>query len=427
MRNRLGSFLFESIQIDERFEWNLEDAERAVSEISETQFLASTDDEVLEYVLAEFCVVPLILHEDRATLEQEEVDVDVAVIGEWDDPREVKPIWAPGIGITIKIPFSGTRWLWDHHPRCYPVGYAHLPVGMITLSGLQDGLLTIDFGLPKQSPPDAYKDFIDPELEWIRNYISSINGSAAEYSNSLQARTKNAIVERRKSLLPRSKIAAALRIQLRQKVGVPDLDPVAVVTNRSSSSELPKLPEATDDPSIENSVYEKILRVIRHEGRTFETTPTTFYKFKEDELRDIVLAHLNGHFEGKAAGEVFRRKGKTDIRIESESRSAFVAECKIWSGHRSVQKALDQLLSYLTWRDSKAALIIFNKHTRSFTPLPAQLAASVRNHRFFIKEQAMSEKGEIRALMRTAEDARHRIMVHAFVFNLHFATAKRSQ
>ena len=35
----------------------------------------------------------------------------------------------------------------------------------------------------------------------------------------------------------------------------------------------------------------------------------------------------------------FRKKGKTDIRIEFENRAAFVAECKLWKGEKKILEA----------------------------------------------------------------------------------------
>jgi hypothetical protein len=37
----------------------------------------------------------------------------------------------------------------------------------------------------------------------------------------------------------------------------------------------------------------------------------------------------------------------------------FIAECKFWPGPRKFDKAIDQLLGYTTWRDTKAAIILF--------------------------------------------------------------------
>ena len=74
-------------------------------------------------------------------------------------------------------------------------------------------------------------------------------------------------------------------------------------------------------------------------------------------------------FKGKANGECFRKRGKTDILIEYENRAAFIAECKIWAGKKVFQSALSQLQSYTTWRDNKLALILFSRNKDFFKVL----------------------------------------------------------
>jgi hypothetical protein len=54
-------------------------------------------------------------------------------------------------------------------------------------------------------------------------------------------------------------------------------------------------------------------------------------------------------------------KGKTDILIRAERRNVFV-ECKFWAGEKQFLETVDQLLSYLGWRDTKTAVIIFNRN-----------------------------------------------------------------
>jgi hypothetical protein len=54
----------------------------------------------------------------------------------------------------------------------------------------------------------------------------------------------------------------------------------------------------------------------------------------------------------RGGGAVFSRSGKTDITVTAGDRHAFVAECKVWGGAAKFTEAVDQLLSYLVWRDS---------------------------------------------------------------------------
>jgi len=136
---------------------------------------------------------------------------------------------------------------------------------------------------------------------------------------------------------------------------------------------------------------------------------------------DIMIAHLNGHYEGGATGETFRRSGKTDIRIEDQERAAFVAECKVWRGHKELLEAVDQLLSYLTWRDCKAAIIVFNKHNAKFTELLTKVSETVRSHLKFKKELGQQKEGEWRFILTSLEDELRQVIVNVFVFNLFVA------
>lgn len=161
------------------------------------------------------------------------------------------------------------------------------------------------------------------------------------------------------------------------------------------------------------------MNIIRHEGRTWETTPATYKKLEEEELRNIIIAHLNTRYEGDAAGEVFRKSGKTDIRIEDKERVAFVAECKIWKGAEELRKALNQLLGYLTWRDCKAALVIFNKSVAGFSTLLEKIPEGLENHDLFVKKEPLNKDGEWKYVFKSDEDSNRLIKIHVFAFNIY--------
>lgn len=172
------------------------------------------------------------------------------------------------------------------------------------------------------------------------------------------------------------------------------------------------------EPGITNEDYEHILSVIRHEGRTFESTPNTFAVHDEEQVRDIILAHLNGHYKGGATGETFRRSGKTDIRIEDQDRAAFVAECKIWRGAKELNSAVDQLLGYLTWRDCKAAIVIFNKQNAKFMELLQKVPETLAAHPHVKKNLGQHGDSKWRFVFASEEDEMLQVFVHVFLFNL---------
>jgi hypothetical protein len=92
-----------------------------------------------------------------------------------------------------------------------------------------------------------------------------------------------------------------------------------------------------------------------------ERDPKAFASLDEPGIRTHFLLQLNGHYEGMATGETFNAAGKTDILIRVQDRNVFVAECKFWKGPKSFNEAVTQILGYLSWRDSKCALLVFNQ------------------------------------------------------------------
>ncbi|MGA9349778.1 MAG: hypothetical protein WBW48_13370 [Anaerolineae bacterium] len=75
---------------------------------------------------------------------------------------------------------------------------------------------------------------------------------------------------------------------------------------------------------------------------------------------------------------------KVDILIRHEKTNVFVAECKFWDGIKSVFKAIDQVLGYLTWRDSKAAVVCFIRN-KELDPVLKQIETETANHPCFVK------------------------------------------
>ena len=116
------------------------------------------------------------------------------------------------------------------------------------------------------------------------------------------------------------------------------------------------------EPVLDEAEYSHILSVLRQMSVVIERNPTSFATLDEEGIRDHFLLQLNGHYEGAATGETFNAAGKTDIMIRAEDRNVFIAECKFWRGPKGFEEAIDQLLSYLTWRDCKCALLVFNRN-----------------------------------------------------------------
>ena len=383
-----------------------------VNRIPEQQFLIATDQELLDHVVPGLTVAPLVLREDAATMSQSEAEVDVS-----GDPRRVFPLSSsgpfniPGTRVEVDLPFTGDEWLFQCKTNPWST--------VLPRAEVFRGHLRVAFSFPHDSEPEEFKEGYERELQLIRSCVERSYKQVEAYNDSLPQLVQQAISNRRERLSRHSGIAALLNIPLAPRVGAPSIAPVKVEIRRPKPLPVPPRTGLAPEPGISRETYEHILHFIRHQGRTFERTPATYALHDEEGLRNITLAQLNGHFEGDAVGEAFRGRGRTDICIEQDSRSAFIGECKLWKGPNSLTRALSQLLSYLTWRDSKASLIVFNSKNRDFSKVLEAVPETVRDHPLFLDDLPCEEAGEWRVQMRSEEDEGRRVTVHLFVFNLY--------
>jgi hypothetical protein len=151
--------------------------------------------------------------------------------------------------------------------------------------------------------------------------------------------------------------------------------------------------------------------------RVMELSPRAFGDMGEEDLRWHFLLQLNAQYEGNATGETFNYAGKTDILIRQDGRNAFIAECKFWKGEKALLETIDQLLSYLSWRDTKAAVLVFNRNV-NFGDVLATIAAAAPRHPCFKHEISRSGETEFRYLFGQAGDANREVTLAVMTFNV---------
>jgi hypothetical protein len=133
------------------------------------------------------------------------------------------------------------------------------------------------------------------------------------------------------------------------------------------------------EPTMNMQTYTEILQTIHDVGKQFERMPSTYSGKDEESLRDHILLMLEPRFEGSATGETFNKTGKTDILLRHEGSNIFVGECKFWTGKKGFLETIDQILKYLTWRDSKTAVIMFVRN-KEISPVLETVHTEISQH-----------------------------------------------
>lgn len=395
-----------------------EEIKEYINSIPETQFLNTSIDELAEHVISKFEITPIEIYVDQQTMEQKEAKIDIS----YDRMRNIfgnpGPMYVNGIQITISTPYSGTKDLWYLKPNKWRSdGSPQANIKPIDQHGI--GSFDIIINHEINQGVAEIKQKISNEISKIQFYLNAQKELLTPYNTQLTGIVRQAITDRRHRLNKNNDIASAIGIPLKRKSDAPKFVPIDV--QRKLVKPLPSLsmPSAIAEPGICDNDYEHMLSVIRHAGKTFESTPKTYKIHDEEELRDIILAHLNGHYEGKATGETFRKNGKTDIRIEDNNRAAFVAECKVWYGTKRFVPTIDQLLSYLTWRDCKASIVVFNKDNKDILNVQKEMSEALSKHGNMLKYIGQIDHGEWSYIFTSKEDNNLTIKLRVFLFNIY--------
>lgn len=406
-----NNYLFADGDLHAALEGHRARATKRVENIPRDQFLNASVDTLVEHIASDSIVMKLEIHEDRMTVDQQEGQVVVrSMFGRYGD----SPMTVPGVHATVIVPFTGEATLWKLQPNTFS---SMRPQGAIRARGDNAGNLLLHFEA-RVEELSRIRSELDQQMGLIRQYVGWQSSQVDSSNSQLEPEVRRAVVARKSRLQEQSKLSDMLGIPLKHNPEAPRV--AALPIKRKLVRPLPAAPRTgfVPEPGIADEEYEHILSVVRHGGRTFEAAPGTFSKLEEEELRDVLLANLNGHYAGDATGETFRKSGKTDIRIEDQNRAAFVAECKVWGGEKKMHDAIDQLLGYLTWRDCKASLVMFNKTVAGFAGLVGKLEGNLRDHPLFRTTLGSEHPGEWRHRFQAGSDPSREVIVHTFIFDI---------
>lgn len=398
-------------------------ARTQVESISREQFASATDDQIVDHLVSQHAVEPLQLYPDRAEQSITETTVETR---DWlrYGLEQGGSIRIPGLQITVKIPFTGDHGLFELAASTMELN--RLAGEVDAPEGGSAGCLTLRFQFVHDVNEQTVKQTINSAIKSVVQNSQFQKGEIEQFERELRQTVAEAVARRRERLGGLSNLAKALNIPIAKRPGMPTLEPIPV--QRRVVKQLPPVAAANQAAgfAITDEAYTNILRAIRAQGRTFEKTPATYSKFDEEELRDTILGNLNTHFEGGATGETFRARGKTDICIEQDNRAAFVGECKVWAGPEKLVEGLKQLLGYLTWRDCKTALVVFNKDRARFSEIVEKLPATLRQQAdLYVSEAKQDQPGEWRMTFKSLEDSGRIVIVQVMLYNL-FTSARSS-
>lgn len=397
-------YLFRTQNGDQVLRAQISAACREADSLPEQRLLNTDVEALVEYFLDKYSVaVPTL---DRDGIEGSHHERPYAAYDQW----EGRTIMVPGEAYDFEVYFTGEAQVFQMQPNTFDM---NPPIAVV-----QDNKLKFTVSGRSLAPEDV-KTQVNSLLNSIEKYLGWHRSMWASYPDQLRREVRQRIEERSARILQQKSSAAALAnlgIKIKEKAGDARTFVPPTVKQKIQPQLPPMRPAMPPEPTLDKDVYHNILGLIRGAGRSVEQSSSRTRSLDEETLRDMFLVPLNAHF-GNATGEAFNVTGKTDILIRHDTGNIFVAEFKIWSGEKRFLATIDQLLSYLSWRDTKTAIVMFSRNT-GFSAVVGKMHDLVKTHsNYFSGPVKMDETSDLYTFS-LPQDKDRKITIALLAFDL---------
>lgn len=355
-------------------EYQAETTKQICSEIEnkEKEYILSVDEKAYKDYLKDKYILELL----EVFPEGEEILTPQKVIIDRVDPYRNHKYQIEAYNCTIQFPFTGTPNLFSLSPT------RKILTGHEINVDSKRKIVSFSFTIDKQDPALFNKEKNEAFGNAFAN-LKNINADAEVWNNSLDSLIDRTFKKVKDNYLGENNFFEAIKVKVDQNTKSVFVPP----TIEKKAIPQPTAPKKqfTAVPTWPMELYEDTLTVLYQQGRSMEQKPSTYRGRDEEDIRDYFITLLETRYTGSVVtGETFNKKGKTDILIKYQDGSnLFVGECKWWGGVNEFNAAINQLFDrYLTWRDSKTALLFFVKN-KEMSAVCDKIKEAAQKHPYF--------------------------------------------
>ncbi|MBI2647410.1 hypothetical protein HYW99_02945 [Candidatus Woesearchaeota archaeon] len=347
--------------------------------------------------------------EDKIYVDKSEEDVDVSQDRRRDVFDRSRPLYVKGLKVSYHIPFEGDRELFKYQTSSFTYSP---PRAEIRSNEIIIEVIELDHNT------ESVKKEFEQNFNEIKKWLNWVNQEITQFNNSLDGNIEHKIKTRKDKLIKDKNLVSELGFPLKKRKDSIDTYTIAEFKRKISISR----PTATTsaiklEPTLSITEYDNILKIISGMALVMERSPKAFSEMEEENIRQHFLVQLNGQYEGQATGETFNYEGKTDILIRVDGKNIFIAECKFWRGKENLIETIDQILKYLSWRDTKAAILLFNRN-KDLSNVLSQIPEIFKEHPNFKKQVDYSSETGFRFILHHKDDKERELYLTILVFEV---------
>jgi len=400
--------MFNKPSISDFFRVRFSSAKTEIAQQKDSYLVSVDFDEFIDYLMGKFGISPITIDPGRET-SLEKIRKAHTERTRWGEEVQREILF-----IRINVPIvhnSEVREIFEFLPSSFSLSMPEITV--------ERGWISTETTASEQNVETLVKELMS-EIETRNNDIE--HGNKELRANLISFfKGKRDQLEKEQELL--ESISKKVSIPLKQKADISSIVPTAIKYTDSIKSITPPQFNPPKEYILERDKFNAVLNLIDNSCRMFERTPLTFSKLEEEELRNVILSHLNGVFDGNAVGEAFSKRGKTDIYLPINKGAVFIAECKYWKGAKTLESAVKQILGYLTWRNSFGVLILFSNR-KNFTDILSTVDENISKLNSYARGKEKIAENHIKAHHYLPEDDKKFIEMHYLIYNLYCETTK---
>ena len=324
--------------------------------LDENKILSTPTDDLVSSVYSKFRVEIPQLHDANAWIDEREIKREIRDRGYGYDVHEDRFGGERTIVtrvVDFHVPFLGDAGVFNLQPsqRSLPGPEAEIKSQELIITLVTDG-----------KTAEQIRHEFGGRAQDIKTHLQRLKLDLQGLQTQIEGPARQYVEQRKAQLLQSKSLVASLGFPMKRRSEAPTTYRAPEVRRKIIPARPQTVAPFKPEPVLDEAEYQHILGVMDNMTKVMERSPHAFYDMGEEDIRQHFLVQLNGQYEGQATGETFNFQGKTDILIRSEGKNVFIAECKFWRGEKLFLETVDQLLSYLSWRDSKTAVMIFNRN-----------------------------------------------------------------
>ncbi|MCE7925921.1 MAG: hypothetical protein DYG98_22965 [Haliscomenobacteraceae bacterium CHB4] len=399
--------IFAHKQASQVFDGLINSITNEIKEKEDDYKLNIDENEWQEYFVEKFELTPLKIYPDKARVEF--AGKEKRFVEQYGRRFELEEF-----RFEIHVPFSGSSQLFMLQPSSFVMRTAEVYIENAVLEGNVIGYVTM-----QEQNKDLFEREKSSFISLIQLNVENVNRDVQSYNQRIIPHFNNVLSSERERIKKERSFFESINVSIdksteeifkaptikRKRIPEPKIEP-------GSRRKYVSVPTFSDE------LYHDILKVIYDLFKNVEKKPSIYKSKGEEDLRDYLLPFIETRYVGTTAtGETFNKVGKTDILLKYQDGSnLFVAECKIWKGKEVFHETINQLFDrYLTWRDSKVAIIMFVPN-KDFSAVLDTIKESVKEHPYFFRENGQRGESSFSYIFNFPDDSQKLVYTEIMAF-----------